>query len=373
MVNDMKNILIAVFLLSLVGCSHPKKTVFDSLTSTSSNDGVVMSGKWINPGYPLQTTVVSHNGQLFLEVGQLCLASNFRAPTAMVCSKEQITTNKDKNKELEKLTQTFPGKSTAPEVLEQIAGKLHEFKQKKLDLVNLLKQTEKDFNDYLKNECANKKGEEEISCAQKFLSDNKDNKDNKDKSIKEQIEEKYEALSKTKSSFQQLLNQKNLLIYDWSQNKAVSVNQDKDSQNKLSSNNNQNGVTVVSGYTIERIVYDCDALQKLRTQYKDSKNIVKLVTLTLSTGDLYYRAYEDSLIEIAASLPLEFRPELNQILKDVLGGEEFDTAIKLSSKVSSQGLISSSTSSEDKSNSHNITYYAVLTDLETLAGTCKRD
>lgn len=371
----MKNVLVAVFLLTLLGCSNPKKTVFDSLTSTSSNDGVVMSGKWINPGYPMQTTVVSHNGQLFLEVGQLCLASNFRAPTAIICSKgiEKSDTTK-----LQKVSQKLNGKVSAPEVLETIALQLNELKQNKIELLSLLSQTEKEFNDYLKNECTGKTGTDEKTCAEKFFSQPKSKPKSKQESEQESeqeskggyVQRKYDKLYESKNALQIALTKKNLLIYDWSQSNAVAVSQDKDAKNKLTSNNNKNGLTVVSGYTIERIVYDCEAIKDLRKQYKGSKNIVKLVTMTLSTGDLYYRAYKDSLVDVEASLSIELKPELKQILKNALGGKQFDTTLNISSKVASQGLISSSASDADKSNSHNLTYYAVLTDLETLAGTC---
>lgn len=364
----MKNVLVAVFLLTLLGCSNPKKTVFDSLTSTSSNDGVVMSGKWINPGYPMQTTVVSHNGQLFLEVGQLCLASNFRAPTAIICSKEIVNLHQANAGEttLQKVSQKLNGKVSAPEELETIALKLNELKQNKIELLSLLSQTEKEFKDYLKNECTGKTGTDEKTCAEKFFSQPKSKQESKGG----YVQRKYDKLYESKNVLQIALTKKNLLIYDWSQSNAVAVNQDKDAKNKLTSNNNKNGLTVVSGYTIERIVYDCEAIKDLRKQYKGSKNIVKLVTMTLSTGDLYYRAYKDSLVDVEASLSIELKPELKQILKNALGGKQFDTTLNISSKVASQGLISSSASDADKSNSHNLTYYAVLTDLETLAGTC---
>jgi hypothetical protein len=183
-----------------------------------------------------------------------------------------------------------------------------------------------------------------------------------------------QALSKLKSK--QLAERKqimepNRLVYNWAESLkfeggVVVLEQSKNAASG-SYNKEASGYTVVNGIRIERVQISCDGIKALITKHKDYDRL-KIVTMTLSADELYYDAREDKTT--AFNTNLTFSPSELKTLKNIFESDveaNINAALVSSSNIASSGYLigkESGNKSQETSNK-GLTYYAVLTDLES--------
>ena len=182
----------------------------------------------------------------------------------------------------------------------------------------------------------------------------------------------------------------NRLVYNWSDERTFEGGIFQSSNNNAQSTFSQQaaGYTLVNGLILSRYQLSCEELNSLKAMTNASH--LKVVTMTLAAKELYYHASKDSAFSLQSQLALQ--PSELQSLAKFLGEEDpllnIEAALSRRTSLASQGYfaapdvkLSSDGSPSPTSNvndsgtkdsntaglEHGLTYYAVLSDLESLS------
>lgn len=352
----MKRSSILVACLFLSSCSsNSQLNVVDGLTLVAANDGAAMNpARWMIMGHPLQTTYVSLNGQLGLKVGQVCIASRFRSPFTNNC---RAVETKDHG--------SFYREYYSPE-----ASKLTTF----LEATYAEREAAADYVKASRNyyacvvrENANITQQSKVS-QEKAVSVTQQQLANICLEQRQSRDTASDKLKSARQSVQRQTSTPNRIVYNWAESlKFEGGAVVKQPSNSVSGqyNKDASGYTIVNGLSIERYELTCEGIQDLRGE-KDSERL-KVVTMTLSADDLYYDAREDTNAGIAASF--SFSPNELKTLEAIFESNvevNVKAALASSTNLASSGYLTKP-EVDLKSNSSNngLTYYAVLTDLES--------
>jgi hypothetical protein len=355
--------LIALPLIS--ACSNTQLNVVDNLTVSSKNEGAFMSGKLIVNGHPLQTTFVSLNGQLALHAGQVCISSRFRSPFNTIClTEDELEKLKDKNVLLDEESFSRKGKvdiaaypteqnnSFLKELIVAVNNEKDAAAKRNIEKVSYFQclQTKK------KQEDKEPAPENVISCdSQSLLNAEKD-------------------LVTKRSERQAKLTNPNVLVYNWAESHEFDGGVIKGVAGSLEKQ--AAGYTVVNGVYLKRYSIDCDELTALKELGKSDR--LKMVTMTLSTNELYYDANEDSAFSAQLALAISAK-EFADLAKWAKDNRSIDLKADLNSatSIASQGYLKVSnkgkeestfiTYKEENTQIPELVYYAVLSDVDTLS------
>ncbi|MEO9654074.1 hypothetical protein [Marinomonas sp.] len=371
--------------LVLTGCAQSQLNVVDNLTVSARNDGVMMNpGRWFITGHPLQTTYVSLNGQLGLNIGQVCVASRFRSPFTINCIKENADLKptkrqgqiyqeyyevKGQNKDL----QTFINAQNAlqAQVLTYSSAAIELLQcQQKIYQAELSQLPENHEGDSATNHTSALETSKELSKSHC-------------KTEQEEQDRQNTELNAKQLAVNKALTQANRLVYNWSDERTFKGGIFQSSNNNGQSTFSQQaaGYTLVNSLILSRYQLSCEELNRLKAMTNASH--LKVVTMTLAAKELYYHASKDSAFSLQSQLALQ--PSKLQSLAKLLDEEQLllgiEAALSSSTSLASQGYFatpevklssySSQGSDTEDSNSagleHGLTYYAVLSDLESLS------
>lgn len=383
----MRFLPLLILTLFLSACSNNQLNVVDSLTSSAQNDGVGMNpSRWFVKGHPLQTTYVSLNGQLGLKAGQVCVASSYRSPFKTNCLNElgySPTTKKDTILERKgKLYQEYySANMTDVENAQKSTdtNPLYRFIKAVSDEKLLSASFVKANTDYLSCLIEHSKGMDADSLSavdkQNALAACAAENTLKDQALT--------ALNEARLKVDTLAIAPNRMVYNWAENtqweNGVVIQSEANSAN-MSSKKNASGYTVVNGLVLERYQMSCSELQTLKER-EDAKRL-KIVTMTLAAEELYYNANEETSLSLNAAF--SFTDDGLKMLKAVLNKDPKDlkldiqTTINTSSSIASKGYLTAPIITLNKYDNNvipsnketfkpSLTYYAVLSDVGTLA------
>ncbi|MBJ7536258.1 hypothetical protein [Marinomonas transparens] len=381
----MRVLLLLIFASLLTACSNTQLNVVDSLTASAQNDGVGMTpSKWIVRGHPLQTTYVSLNGQLGLRVGQVCVASSFRSPFTANCLNELgYSPNENKDSYIDHQGKLYQEYYSSNAIKEEPTATLHNF----IKAVN---------DEKTKSAAFVKANTDYLTCLINNSSDS--NTDEISEALKKQAlnacaaqntakDQALSSLKQVRLQVEALAIAPNRMVYNWaesSQLKSGVVVQSESNSANVNSEKKASGYTVVNGLIIERYQMSCAELHTLK-QREDAKRL-KIVTMTLAAEELYYNANEDASLSLGAAFSFT-KDELKMLtrLLDKNGEElkfDLEATINTSSSIASKGyltapvitlnnykkmLIPSKGNDTQTSIKPGLTYYAVLSDIDTLA------
>ena len=384
----MKRSLVIPAALLLSACStNSQLNVVDNLTLVAANDGVVLNpSRWMIWGHPLQTTYVSLNGQLGLQVGQVCTASRYRSPFTNNCREiegtgkyyheyyseaqnSKTSGQQDKNKsDITAKTQRLQGFLDAVysenDAQIEYVGAVTDYyvclAHEKTEAIKKEAEVAEREADKAKNTVVK---QDDVLGTKQEISE-------KSSSCKSERDKRDGALKTLRIAQNEVRKQSmmpNRVVYNWAEalkfDGGVVV---KETSNSISGNREKqaSGYTVVNGLHIQRFQLTCGDLKKLK-EYGDS-NRLKVVTMTLSADELYYdaREYKATAFNTNASFTLSELKALKDIVKldDVI--VEVNATLASTSDLSSKGSLIATEVDYDKSK-NGLTYYAVLTDLKS--------
>lgn len=196
------------------------------------------------------------------------------------------------------------------------------------------------------------------------------------------------ALEKARLKVETLAIAPNRVVYNWAKNtkwESGVIIQSESNSTDMKADKTASGYTVVDGVIIERYQMSCNELAMLKK--RSDADRLKIVTTTLAAEELYYNANEET--NFALNAAFSFTPkELKMLskLKDKDGKElklEIQTTINKSSSIASKGYLTApkvtlddykditipGSTETEKTNDikSSLTYYAVLSDVETLS------
>ncbi len=384
----MKRFLIVPVAVLLSACStNSQLNVVDGLTLVAANDGVAFNpSRWFI-GHPLQTTYVSLNGQLGLQIGQVCTASRYRSPFTNNC-REIENTGKYYFEYFEAAQSPVPSNSQGESKV--VATAKTESLQGFLDAVYKEHDAQIKYvgavTDYYvclahkKSEAAKKDAETVQQGADiakdtvvKQDDESATEQENSEKSSSCERSDLNEALKNLQIAQNEVRKQSmtpNRVVYNWAEalkfDGGVVV---KEASNSISGNREKqaSGYTVVNGLHIQRFQLTCNDLQELKQQYGDS-NRVKIVTMTLSADELYYDAREYKAMAFNANA--SFSPSELKALKKIMELDDVEVEVNATlastSDLSSKGHLMAPQVKYNKDDiKKGLTYYAVLTDLKS--------
>lgn len=389
----MKRFLIVPAVLLLSACStNSQLNVVDNLTLVAANDGVALNpSRWIIWGHPLQTTYVSLNGQLGLQIGQVCTASRYRSPFTNNCREIEGTGTYFREYYSEAQSSKTSGQQDKNK--SDITAKTQPL-QGFLDAVYSENDAQIEYvgavTDYYvclaheKTEAIKKEAEvaereadkaKDTVVKQDDVLDTKQEISEKSSSCKSERDKRDGALKTLRIAQNEVRKQSmtpNRVVYNWAEalkfESGVVV---KEASNSISGNREKqaSGYTVVNGLHIQRFQLTCDELQELKLQYGDN-NRLKIVTMTLSADELYYdaREYKATAFNTNASFTLSELKALKDIVKLDDVKVEVNATLANTSDLSSKGhLMAPQVEYYDNKDEikKGLTYYAVLTDLKS--------
>ena len=399
----MRTLTFLPALLVLTGCAQSQLNVVDNLTVSARNDGVMMNpGRWFITGHPLQTTYVSLNGQLGLNIGQVCVASRFRSPFTINCIEDHFGQKDHPNQE--------NADQNPPKRQGLIYQEYYKVEDQNKDLqafINAQNALQAQVLSYSSAaikllQCQQEIYQAELSKLQKnHKSDPKANHTSALETSKELSKSSCKAKQEEQDRQNTELNAKQLevnkaltlanrLVYNWSDERTFKGGIFQSSNNNGQSTFSQQaaGYTLVNGLILSRYQLSCKELNSLKAMTNASH--LKVVTMTLAAKELYYHASKDSAFSLQSQLALQ--PSELQSLAKFLGEEDpllnIEAALSSRTSLASQGYfatpevkLSSYGSQFPTSNvkdsgtkdanstglEHGLTYYAVLSDLESLS------
>jgi hypothetical protein len=382
----MRALLPLTFISLLTACSNTQLNVVDSLTVSAQNDGVGMHPtKWFIQGHPLQTTYVSLNGQLGLRVGQVCVASGYRSPFTSNCLNTLgylAATNQDSNLE-------YKGRIYQ----EYYSSKSDETPQSKT-IVDLLKAINEEKKLSLKYVTSNTHfltclTKHPIQDVKNITSDEKREALSACSTERETKEKALLALQEASLKVEALAIAPNQIVYNWAENhelKSGVVVQSESNSATVNSNKKASGYTVIKGLIIERYQMSCSELGLL--QKRPDAGRLKIVTMTLAAEELYYNANEEASLSLNAAF--SFTPDELKMLSKLLEKDgkalklDIQASINASRTIASKGYLTKpeitlnnykditipetfEAKKMTRSIKPSLTYYAVLSDVDTLA------
>ena len=390
-------------LLVLTGCAQSQLNVVDNLTVSARNDGVMMNpGRWFITGHPLQTTYVSLNGQLGLNIGQVCVASRFRSPFTINCIEDHFSQKNHPTQESSDLKSTKRQGHIYQEYYE-VRGPNNDLQtfinaQNALQAqvlsyssaaIKLLQCQQEIYQAELSKLQKNHEGDPEANHAS-ALATSKELSKSSCKDKQEEQDRQNSELNAKQLEVNKALTLANRLVYNWSDERTFEGGIFQSSNNNAQSTFSQQaaGYTLVNGLILSRYQLSCGELNSLKAMTNASH--LKVVTMTLAAKELYYHASKDSAFSLQSQLALQ--PSELQSLAKFLGEEDpllnIEAALSRRTSLASQGYfaapdvkLSSDGSPSPTSNvndsgtkdsntaglEHGLTYYAVLSDLESLS------
>jgi len=361
----MKHSVLLPAVLLLSACStNSQLNVVDGLTLVAANDGVVMNpSRWIVSGHPVQTTYVSLNGQLGLKTGQVCISSRYRSPFTNNCQDLNLDVNEAVNVSF--YSEYYPSSTRGGEKLSELLSAMYTereaaaayMKASRIYYACVTEEkakilVEKNLNSEKATEATKEKVNNGSICVD-------------EKNVRDAT---YNTLSAKQIAVQKHSLVPNRVIYNWAESLkfesgAVVLEQSKNAGSG-SYNKEASGYTVVNGIRIERVQINCKAIKELTAKHEDYDRL-KIVTMTLSADELYYDARQDKTAAFNANLT--FSPNELKTLKNIFESDveaNINAALASSSNIASSGYLIGTDSSRETSNK-GLTYYAVLTDLES--------
>ena len=383
----MRTLTFLPALLVLTGCAQSQLNVVDNLTVSARNDGVMMNpGRWFITGHPLQTTYVSLNGQLGLNIGQVCVASRFRSPFTINCIKENADQNPPKRQGL--IYQEYYKVEGQNKDLQAFINAQNALQAQVLSYssaaIKLLQCQQEIYQAELSKLQKNHEGDPEANHASALVTSKELSKSScKDK--QEEQDRQNSELNAKQLEVNKALTLANRLVYNWSDERTFKGGIFQSSNNNGQSTFSQQaaGYTLVNGLILSRYQLSCEELTSLKAMTNASH--LKVVTMTLAAKELYYHASKDSAFSLQSQLALQ--PSELQSLAKFLGEEDpllnIEAALSRRTSLASQGYFATpkvKLSSDDSQNptsnvndanstdlEHGLTYYAVLSDLASLS------
>lgn len=362
----MKHSVLLPAVLLLSACStNSQLNVVDGLTLVAANDGVVMNpSRWIVSGHPVQTTYVSLNGQLGLRAGQVCIASRYRSPFTNNC--QGLDENEAVNVSF--YSEYYSSSTSGGEKLSELLSAMYTEREAAAAYVKASRiyyacvteekakiLVEKNLNSEKATEATKEKVNNGSICVD-------------EKNVRDAT---YNTLSTKQIAVQKHSLVPNRVIYNWAESLkfesgGVVLEQSKNAGSG-SYNKEASGYTVVNGIRIERVQINCEGIKELIEKHDDYDRL-KIVTMTLSADELYYDAREDKTAAFNANLT--FSPNELKTLKNIFDSDveaNINAALASSSNIASSGYLTlaNQTDKMEQSSNKGLTYYAVLTDLES--------